>query len=207
MKVTSLIFLFGLTSLYVFTGCTGKQQKHEEFAQQDEPVFSLDGARAGYNVMNYFSEDEIDTLMLNIVSYIGKKHPNSDQTTRFLPRWRSHFQSQVPSYEFVYYHVASDSTHYYYIRRPAISLDGNMRGAAGKFRLQRGLEIAGFVEVFVTPILDTPQLYITGYELFMELIEKGHIEKFVGDPDMIEWPDERLQYDTLTREWRYIRDL
>jgi hypothetical protein len=94
-----------------------------------------------------------------------------------------------------------------YLRRPARSLQGNLRGVAVSYKLDSGYRINRFKEIFNTPIIDSVALYHNGYTLFKEVIETGSADRFIGTDTLIEWPDHRMQYDTLMKEWRHIRDL
>jgi hypothetical protein len=204
MKLHKLLIVIGVP-LWL-ASCS---ERHSEELGGEEMIDSLSMTkeRETHSIYNYFTQDEADTLLLNIVTFIGKKDPNSDHVSRFFPIYRAHFRKQIPSYQFVYYHISPDSTHYYYLRRPARSIDGNMRGAGGKFRLSSDLQITSFSESFVTPIIDTPALFVSGYELFSALIKQGHVDEYIGNQEMMEWPDHRTHYDTITYEWRYHQDL
>jgi len=198
---TKVLALVAVT--VIFGACTGNKGQESS----DEKQIDIAAMQEKYQVRHHFTSIEADTLLLEIVTYIGKKPAHAEQATRFQPEFRAHFRNQVPEYHFIYYHIATDSTHYVYLRRPARSLQGNQRGVAVAYRLADGLQINGFREVFNTPIFDSVQLYQNGYTLFQELIETGNADRFIGTDTLIEWPDHRMQYDTLLKEWRYVRDL
>jgi hypothetical protein len=39
--------------------------------------------------------------------------------------------------------------------------------------------------------------------LFLEMIKSGNVDKYSGNIEYIEWPDDRLKYDRIRNEWRY----
>ncbi|MFO7721987.1 MAG: hypothetical protein R6V49_02075 [Bacteroidales bacterium] len=194
--------MFLVASILIFIGCSGSKEHKEA-----EPQFDLKEFGGQYSVLNFFDQDNADTLLVNIITFIGKKPPLADHLTRFDARFREHYIQQKDAYHFVYYHIGDDSTHYFYIARPARSVKGNTRGVGGMFRLQGELSIAGFEEVFNTPVADAKELRKIGAVLFNELISKKNVNDLLGDTSLIEWPDHRMKYDKEIFEWRYISDL
>ncbi len=160
----------------------------------DPEVFSPD---------NYYATDIKDTLLVNIVTYIGKKARLADYQTRHNPEHRQFYTQQSKDYKLVYYYITDDSTHYFYIMRPARSLRGNTRGVGGRFRMKKLLTLHDFEELFNTPVLDEQELQMIGKTLFREMLDSGNVDFYMGNKDFIEWPDERLRYDKTRNEWRY----
>ena len=156
-----------------------------------------------FSISSYYQDNFADSLMVDIVTFIGRKPRLTDHITRHAPEHRKFYTEQAQSYRFKYFHVAQDSTHYYYIFRPARSPQGNLRGAGGKFRLDDRLRLYGFEEIFITPVLPEEELIEKGEKLFRELILNGNVERYIANRDYIEWPDNRLKYDKIRNEWRY----
>ena len=157
-----------------------------------------------YSINNYFDKDDADSLLVNIVTFIGKKPKAATSKTRFNPEHREHFQNIASQFKFCYYHIDADSTHYYYIIRPARSIHGNLRAVGGFFNLNDDFRPVEFEETFVTPINEENVLENIGKSLFMELIKYKNVDKFLNDSTYIEWPDKRLTYCTENHEWRYL---
>lgn len=165
---------------------------------------SLSALQQKYSVSRFYSPAEADTLLVDIVTYIGPKPGTSDHKTRFNPEYRSHYQNIVSGFRILFYHIDIDSTHYYYLERPARSLAGTRRGVGGSFRRDADGNITGFEETFNTPPSDdTLKLLNTGAILFGAMIEKKDLQPFLSDTSMVEWPDARLKYDREKKEWRY----
>ncbi|MBA3900863.1 MAG: hypothetical protein H0X62_11755 [Bacteroidetes bacterium] len=156
-----------------------------------------------YEVEQHYSKQEKDSLLTDLITYIYKKPKGADYETRFEPKYRNWFVQALPLFEFSYYHISEDSTHYYYVIRPARSPKGNTRGVGGKYNLDKNGQITDFEEIFNTPILPVEQLKGRGKHLFEEMIRNNNVEIYAGNPDYIEWPDDRLKYDKEKNEWRY----
>lgn len=155
-----------------------------------------------YRVENYFSSDQKDTLLTDIVTLIGVKPRTATSLTRFEQEFRPYYIQYSEEFKMVYYFVNENDDHYYYLIRPARSTKGNTRGVGGKFRFENEI-IIEFEEIFNTPVLDEDQLIEIGEILFLEMIETGSVEQFFGNKFYIEWPDERLKYHKGLNEWRY----
>jgi hypothetical protein len=155
-----------------------------------------------YRFSNFYSSQIRDTLLVDMVTLIGKKPKTADYLSRHEARFRNYYIQLAESFNMEYFHQADD-TCYYYMIRPARSVRGNTRGVGGKFTLDANDNIDYFEESFNTPIYPREDLERIGWRLFRELIEKRSISGLQWNVDYIEWPDDRLQYDTEKREWRY----
>ncbi len=184
MKNTSKLILVYIFILLLSLGCDKKPK---------------------YNLLEYYSQNEVDTLMTNILTYVAKKPKTADWKTRHEPRFRKYYIQQVPQFQMKYFHITEDSIQYYYMIRPARSNNkGTKRGAGGKFVTGSNLEISDFEEIFNTPVMATDSLEIIGEKLFSEMVEKGNIDQFINNKKLVEWPDERLKYDKTINEWVYL---
>ena len=156
-----------------------------------------------FKIDKYFSLQQQDSLLVNMVTYIGKKPKLADWQTRHEPQHEEYYKNLSKSFKFIYYHIADDSTHYYYLVRPARSTKGNTRGVGGRFKLGESFQLIDFEEIFNTPILPEQELVEVGRTLFVELITTGNIDRYLNNRSLIEWPDDRLMYDRVKKEWRY----
>ncbi len=166
-------------------------------------LINCKGSSGTYDPYNYYTTDKKDTLLVNIVTYIGKKPRLADHQTRHNQEHRKFYTQQSQDYKLVYYYITDDSTHYYYIIRPARSPRGNTRGVGGRFRMKESMKLYDFEELFNTPVLDEQELMEIGETLFTEMVNSGNINHYHGNKEFIEWPDERLKYDKIKNEWRY----
>ncbi len=160
-----------------------------------------------YHISRYYSQAQIDTLTVNMVTYIGRKPITADWQTRHDPVNRQYYINLSRDFRIVYYHIGKDGLHYYYMIRPARTVSGTRRGVGGTFRLEQdGMKLTEFKEEFNTPVRDESELIAIGRELLRELISSGNVDRYLRRNDYIEWPDGRLQYDRIRNEWRYNED-
>jgi hypothetical protein len=156
-----------------------------------------------YRIENYYQENQKDSLLVNIVTYIGYKPKLADYQTRHNPEHREFYKEQSAGYNIYNYYISSDSIHYYYLIRPARSPRGNLRGVGGRFKVTEKLKFYEFEEIFNTPVFPEEELIDIGKILFREMINSGNVDKYSGNIEYIEWPDDRLKYDRNKNEWRY----
>lgn len=165
-------------------------------------LFSCGDEKSKYRFEKYFTEKQRETLMVDMVTLIGKKPKSADYITRHKPEHREYYMQLSRSFSIQYFHCIAD-TCYFYLIRPARSTRGNTRGVGGKLTLQNDGSIGYFEESFNTPVYGREELERIGWRIFRELIEKKSIAGLLWNVDYIEWPGSRLKYDTQKREWRY----
>ncbi|MEZ4903341.1 MAG: hypothetical protein R2822_17055 [Spirosomataceae bacterium] len=154
-----------------------------------------------YQVANYFSEAEKDTLLANIITYTSQYARGASNTTRFEPLFRKEYVSRLPQYRFENYYVTSDSTHYFFINRP-VGNGAFRRGVGGKFKMGPNLMPIQYEELWCTPHFKTDSLVKErGRFLFKAMIKEGNIDKYLGMKLFVEWPDSTLVYDKKLHEW------
>ncbi|MFT2007230.1 hypothetical protein ACMA1I_01020 [Pontibacter sp. 13R65] len=159
-----------------------------------------------YQVTNYYpTQQQQDTLKANLITYVGVPPKNVSGLNRFKPIYRKHYISFLPKYELDRYYIADDSTHYFFMVRPARSAKGPVqRGVGGRFRKNSRGRIIDFEELYNTPILEAEEIREKGRALFSEMVKTGSIESYADNRAFVEWPDDRLKYSKATYEWRYV---
>ena len=155
-----------------------------------------------YRIENYIGAVQTDTLLTNMVIYMGVKPRTATSQTRFQSEFRPYYIEYSRQFQIIYFFVNEAGDHYYYLLRPARSVKGNTRGVGGRFRYENE-KIIDFEEIFNTPVFDEDRLIEIGEILFLEMIETGNVEPYKGNNLFIEWPDERLKYHKGLNEWRY----
>ena len=156
-----------------------------------------------YQVTSYFGNEDRDTLLTNIITYMGPMPPGATNETRFSPIFRGYYVGQLPKYRFEQYFITADSTHYYFISRPVGNGRMFKRGVGGKFRLKKGsiLPVA-FEEMWCTPHFKEDSLVqVRGGFLFRAMVKDGNVDKYLTMKHYVEWPDARLRYDKKRNEW------
>jgi hypothetical protein len=155
-----------------------------------------------YDPVSYYSQEFIDSLMIDIVTYMGRKPKAADYVTRNDEIYRPYYIEHSREFYIDKLFIDNDGTNYYYIIRPARHPLGNRRAVGGKFRLDENMKLKDFQEIFVTQINNEENLKVLGNELF-EIFISGEEKQFLTNREIIEWPDDRCQYDFEKKEWRY----
>ncbi len=164
-------------------------------------TFCLFACRSKDDVGYYFNKNEQDSLLTNIITYTSEYARGATNQTRFDEKFRAEYASRLPKYELIKYHITPDSTHYFFIARPA----GNIfrRGIGGKFKLKNAsLMPIDYEEQWCTPHFKSDSLVKErGNYLFSEMVKKGNVNHLLNMKHYIEWPDSTLKYDKQKHEW------
>lgn len=205
MKTKTMLMRFGFGMLLatLLVGCTGDVQKRRN---ADDPVSESEVREAleEFDVDQYFPGNKKDSLLVNMVTYIYRRPAKAKAADRTKPEYRSYYIRSAELFEYIYHYKNEDDIHYFYLIRPARSLEHNYRAVGGKFTVNEDLELLTFEEIFNTTIMDLPDLKEKGLILFEEMISEGNVERFLPNQNLIEWPDHRLKYNKDQREWQYV---
>ncbi len=155
-----------------------------------------------YVVEHYIPAEKYDTLLVDMVTYMGVKPRHADYLTRHEPQHRGFYIKQAANYFIHAYYISDDGYHYYYMIRPARHPQYEHRAIGGKMKLDEEWRILEFEETFAIKPMTENSLKEIAVVLFPLLIQnklhEGHdIWKW------IEWPDDRCRYDKQKNEWRY----
>jgi hypothetical protein len=173
-------------------------------AIEETATFDATEALARYDVEKFFSGDSKDTLLANMITFIFKRPPAATPQTRTEPVFRSYYVSNLSLFEYVFHGIGQDSAHYFYLIRPARSVEGTLRGVGGRFTIQGGTELVEFEEILNTHISTRDKLLEYGVRFMEEALVTGGAESMIADREVTEWPDDRLKYHREKREWRYV---
>lgn len=154
-----------------------------------------------YEVESYFSNNERDTLLANIITYTSAYARGASNATRFEPQFRKEYTSRLGQFRFANYFVAPDSTHYFFIIRP-VGSGMYQRGVGGKFKMGKDLMPTDYEELWCTPHFKSDTtVKERGEFLFKAMIKEGNIDKYLTMKHYVEWPDSTLVYDKKIKEW------
>jgi hypothetical protein len=165
-------------------------------------TLGLAGCHSKDEAAYYFSDSEQDTLLTNIITYMGEKAVYANDSTKFQPQFRAEYASRLPLYHFV--HVTQDAagTFIYLISRPVAGRKDLRRGVVGRFILKpNSTDILAFEEVVNTPHFDEETLEERGSFLFHALVKEGNLNAYLPMKHYVEWPDSTLKYDKKTHNW------
>lgn len=159
-----------------------------------------------YQASDYFSTQEQDTLLTNIITYIYSPAPGANNNTKFQAQYRKFYQKALPFFKIQEYYQAEDGWNYAFIIRPVSASPIFRRGVLAKFKLKEGsLKPESFEEIINTPHLREEIVIERGDFLFKELIKKGNVDEYLSMKQYIEWPDNHLQYNKNTHEWVTVK--
>ncbi len=155
-----------------------------------------------YNAESYIPAGKLDSLLTDIVTYIGPKPKYTDHITRHEARYRDFYSSLSEKYHIHSWYKDKDGNNYFFIIRPAKHSLYDERAVYGRLRLDEEYKITVFEELFVTRPMHRKELESASVELFPAALTS------LSDlgPELmqfIEWPDERCMYDKEKHEWRY----
>jgi hypothetical protein len=155
---------------------------------------------------SYFSKNQQDSLLTNIVTYLYIPAPQATNQTKFQPQFKPFYTTSLSLFKLQNYYQSENGWHYFFIIRPVGGSPTFRRGVLGKFKLkENSLMPTEFEEVANTPHLAENIVKERGQYLFQELIKNGNLDKQIPMKQYIEWPDEHLAYDKKQHEWITIK--
>ena len=155
-----------------------------------------------YAVEHYIPAEQYDTLLVDMVTYMGVKPRNTNHLTRHEPQHRDFYINQAQNYFLHSYYIADDDSHYYYMIRPARHHQYEHRAIGGKMKVDEAWRITEFEEIFATKPMSLHSLKELAANLFPEMVQ-DHEQIPYNVMQWIEWPDDRCRYDKQKNEWRY----
>jgi hypothetical protein len=157
-----------------------------------------------YDIGRYYEKAAQDTLMTNIITYIYKVPRGADPNRKHDLEYRALYVKQIDLFKFVKYYVdPEDSTHYFYLVRPARNVSGFKRGVLGKYKVDDSLNLLEFEEIANTPMLAENEILENGEYLWNDLMYYGNVDRYFLNKKFIEFPDERSRYDKESHQWTY----
>lgn len=186
MFVLSLIGLIGL-----LFSC-GENRKN--LRQNEHPYKSFS---------YYYGENEIDSLLTDIVTFIGRKPAQATSATRFETQFRDYYNNLSKNF-IPYYYSIDGKLHTFYLSRPSRALDGNRRGVLGTFERNENGKIVNLRELLNTVTGDETRIKMLGEQLMTAYLLNQSFDSVLLNRSIVEWPDSTLKYDTVVFEWRYV---
>lgn len=157
-----------------------------------------------YNSFSYYyGEDELDLLLTDIVTYIGRKPAQATSLSRFDQQFRDYYSNLSKSF-IPYFYRIDGNRHIFYLSRPARALEGNRRGVLGTFERNEHGQIVNFRELLNTVTGDEARIEKLGEQIMTAFLLKQGYDSLLVNPGIVEWPDSNLKYDTVVFEWRYV---
>jgi hypothetical protein len=169
-------------------------------------VFFISCNSKKYQASDYFTDNQRDSLLTNIITYLYIPAPQATNDTKFQPQFRRFYTKNLSSFYLQNYYQSPDGWSYFFVIRPVGGSPKFRRGVLGKFKLEsNSLMPTEFEEVANTPHLAEEIVKERGQYLFKELIKNGNLDKQIPMKQYIEWPDEHLNYDKKANQWITIK--
>jgi len=159
------------------------------------------GCDKKHDPAHYLSQTELDTLKLEMITYIFQAPEGANGQTRFEKKYQPYYLSHLSKFTLEKLYKDADGKYYYYMIRPARSSEGNLRGVGGSFFLNENNSIYSFKEIFNTPVGSVEELKKKGDELFAWIINHDNVNEIMLNTELIEWPTQWSYYDTIRYEW------
>ncbi len=157
-----------------------------------------------YDIATYYEQEAQDTILTNIVTYIYKVPRGVPKERKHYNEYRHLYVKIIKDFEFLNYYIdPSDSTHYFYMIRPARNAHGHKRGVGGKYKVDQDFNLLDFEEIFNTPMMSVEEIKEKGTYLWDDLMYYKNVDRYFLNKSFIEFPDERVRYDKETKEWTY----
>jgi hypothetical protein len=150
---------------------------------------------------HYFSQAELDSLKVEMITYIFQAPEGANWQTRFEKKYRANYLSHLSKFNLEKLYLNDAGKYYFYMTRPARNSQGNLRGVGGSFFLDEKKGIYSFKEIFNTPVGSVEELEKKGDELFAWIIDHDNVNEIMLNADLIEWPTQWSYYDTVRYEW------
>lgn len=161
----------------------------------------ITGCNKKHNPSNYFSAAELDSLKVQMITYIFQAPEGANWQTRFEEKYKSYYVSNLSKFTLERLHKNNAGRYYFYMLRPARSSQGSLRAVGGSFYLNEDNLIYSFKEIFNTPVGSVEELQEKGDELFTWIIDHDNVNDIMLNADLIEWPTQWSYYDTVRYEW------
>jgi hypothetical protein len=170
------------------------------------PIFLFSCNQKKHQINDYFTDNQKDSLLTNIVTYLYIPAPQATNETKFEPQFRGFYTKSLSSFNLQNYYQSEDGWNYFFMIRPVGGSPTFRRGVLGKFKLkENSLMPIEFEEVANTPHLAEEIVKERGQYLFQEMIRNGNLNKQIPMKQYIEWPDKHLNYDKKTNQWITVK--
>jgi len=170
-------------------------------------IFLLSGCRfeRDYQPASHLSAQQQEDLMQGIIRYVARSPEGASPEQRMDSSFDSHYEEQRRLHRLDAYFV-DDDKHYFLVSRVAPSLT-EKRVAIGGHLVRDGRgSITYYEEVFRTWKMEPDTLARRSLFLFDRMVRDedltGYYTSKTGNTDYIEFPDDRVFFDTNQRIWR-----
>ncbi len=205
------LFSFGLLiliTLIMFLSACSEQNPQEG---QNKNV----GVEATYDTLtndakyitfvNNLEAQSLDTLRVNMATFILRKPDAAQWDTKFNPEFRKYYANKIEDIELLFVLEKLDTLYFYLIRDGRDQNGKANRGVGGKMVLNDQFHILFLQELFVTRIKSRAVLESIGFNFLDDVNQNRTLRNYSSEKMAdVEWPDGRLFYSVEKSEWRYV---
>lgn len=144
-------------------------------------------------------------FLYSIARYAAKMPKGARHNTKTGQQFDSYYQREMEKYRLEKYFIASDSTHYFLVSRPAPSLQVKRVAIGGRVKYDRQGGFSFYEEVFRTWKMKEDEMTRKAGVLFERMIEVGDVEPYLPantEEEWVEFPDKLNYFDTAARRWK-----
>lgn len=158
-----------------------------------------------FNPSLYFSKNELDSIIVDLTTYIYKKPDGISWESKFDKKHRTYYVINSVNFELIYLNKHNENSYYFYLLRPAKDANGwQQRGVGGKCVVSNKGELIDLEEIINTKIFERYELLAIGNYFMSSISDSIQLDSFINEKDIIEWPDGQLFYSKEKKEWRYM---
>ncbi len=157
-----------------------------------------------YELKAYLSDKEKDSVLVALVPYFAEIPYEVKSETENDAIKKINYERVFFNWSLEKYYKAEDSMYYFMIWEIAPSIQAKEKIAiGGRYQLDKQKKVINFEEIFNTPKMLPEALKEKTSVLFEEMIsKKGDMSKYIGNAEMIEFPDAHVCYDKKVGKWK-----
>ena len=163
-------------------------------------------SKPAYEPSSYLDVKEKDRIHLEIVRNIGKPPEKATDTTKEKAGHEKYYLELASKHRMKNYFIADNGEHFFLEWKQAPSLYEKYVATGGKFRLDKDGNLQNFKEVFRTWKMHPDTLSRRGLVLFDKMVKGQSLKEYETvnskNIEFIEFPDENVFYDTISRQWK-----
>ncbi|MBW3467480.1 hypothetical protein [Arthrospiribacter ruber] len=157
-----------------------------------------------YAPEEHLSEREQKEILYTTIRYLGHLPKKGSHENKFEERFDEYYSKLALDYTLEAYHQA-DGYEYFLVSRIAPSFKVKKVATGVKMKRDSNGEVVFYQEVFRTWKFEVPEMLEKGLMLFDKMVKGEDLSPYYiansGEEEYIEFPDGKIQYDTIQRRW------
>lgn len=170
-------------------------------------IFSCE-SKPKYSPERYLTEKEQSQILYTTIRYLGHLPKKGTHENKFDAVFDEYYSKLVLDFEFEAYHQEG-GFEYFLVSRIAPSLKVKKVAVGVKMKRNQIGELEYYEEVFRTWKFEIPEMQEKGLMLFDKMVKDEDLSPYLpqnsGQEEYIEFPDEKVFFDTIERRWKVKR--